>query len=63
MLLSDFTDLRDISSVLVQDPQPLRLDHCDLLLDAIDVELGQLQVCDFPSACLYCACVTGYTYF
>ncbi|KAG7223490.1 hypothetical protein INR49_015483 [Caranx melampygus] len=37
-------DIKDISSVLGQDPQPLKLDHCDLLLDAIDIELGQLQV-------------------
>ncbi|KAG7488992.1 hypothetical protein JOB18_002459 [Solea senegalensis] len=26
------------------DPEPLRPDHCDLLLDAIDAQLGQLQV-------------------
>ncbi|XP_076587924.1 uncharacterized protein LOC143321450 isoform X2 [Chaetodon auriga] len=39
-----YTDLNDSSSVFGLDPSPLRLDHCDLLLDAIDAQLGQLQV-------------------
>ncbi|XP_050931274.1 myosin-4 isoform X1 [Lates calcarifer] len=40
-----YTDLNDdSSSVFGMDPQPLILDHCDLLLDAIDAQLGQLQV-------------------
>ncbi|XP_056232257.1 putative protein tag-278 isoform X2 [Seriola aureovittata] len=38
------TDLNDNRSVFRLDPQLLKLDHCDLLLDAIDAELGQLQV-------------------
>ncbi|KAF1389157.1 hypothetical protein PFLUV_G00070540 [Perca fluviatilis] len=32
------------SSVSGLDSPPLKLDHCDLLLDAIDAQLGQLQV-------------------
>lgn len=47
-LLSALTDLNDNSSVFGLDHLPLKLDHCDLLLDAIDAQLGQLQVCDFP---------------
>ncbi|XP_070821299.1 trichohyalin [Chaetodon trifascialis] len=39
-----YTDLNDRSSVFGLDSSPLRLDHCDLLLDAIDAQLGQLQV-------------------
>ncbi|XP_069379843.1 trichohyalin isoform X2 [Paralichthys olivaceus] len=39
-----YTDLNVSSSVLDLEPRPLRLDHCDLLLDAIDAQLGQLQV-------------------
>nr|XP_046242081.1 trichohyalin [Scatophagus argus] len=38
------TDLKDDSSVFGLESLPLRLDHCDLLLDAIDAQLGQLQV-------------------
>ncbi|XP_032371734.1 trichohyalin isoform X2 [Etheostoma spectabile] len=37
-----YTDLH--SSVSGVDSPPLKLDHCDLLLDAIDAQLGQLQV-------------------
>ncbi|XP_031164738.2 trichohyalin isoform X2 [Sander lucioperca] len=37
-----YTDLH--SSVSGLDSPPLKLDHCDLLLDAIDAQLGQLQV-------------------
>ncbi|XP_070689489.1 trichohyalin [Pempheris klunzingeri] len=36
-----YTDLTDSSRV---DSPPLKLDHCDLLLDAIDAQLGQLQI-------------------
>ncbi|AWP07113.1 Hypothetical protein SMAX5B_016594 [Scophthalmus maximus] len=39
-----YTDLNVNSSVCDLDRQPLRRDHCDLLLDAIDAQLGQLQV-------------------
>ncbi|XP_071339047.1 trichohyalin isoform X2 [Trachinotus anak] len=39
-----YTDLNGSSGVFRLDPQPLKLDHCDLLLDAMDAELGQLQV-------------------
>nr|XP_033474947.1 trichohyalin isoform X2 [Epinephelus lanceolatus] len=39
-----YTDLNDNSSVSGLDSPPLKLDHCDLLLDAIDAQLGQLQV-------------------
>ncbi|XP_042277382.1 trichohyalin isoform X3 [Thunnus maccoyii] len=38
------TDLNDNSSVIGLDHLPPKLDHCDLLLDAIDAQLGQLQV-------------------
>ncbi|XP_045890395.1 myosin-11 isoform X4 [Micropterus dolomieu] len=38
------TDLDDNSSGFGPDTPPLKLDHCDLLLDAIDAQLGQLQV-------------------
>ncbi|XP_022077964.2 trichohyalin isoform X2 [Acanthochromis polyacanthus] len=34
----------DTSSVFGVDTPTLKLDHCDLLLDAMDAELGQLQV-------------------
>ncbi|XP_016886318.1 trichohyalin-like isoform X2 [Cynoglossus semilaevis] len=37
-----YSDLNDSRHVL--DTQPLRLDHCDLLLDAMDAELSQLQI-------------------
>ncbi|XP_028433050.1 trichohyalin isoform X1 [Perca flavescens] len=37
-----YTDLH--SSVSGLDSPPLKLDHCDRLLDAIDAQLGQLQV-------------------
>ncbi|XP_034727852.1 trichohyalin [Etheostoma cragini] len=37
-----YTDLH--SSVSGLDSPPLKLDYCDLLLDAIDAQLGQLQV-------------------
>ncbi|XP_047197221.1 uncharacterized protein LOC124852384 [Hippoglossus stenolepis] len=39
-----YTDLDVSSRVLDLEPRPLRLDHCDLLMDAIDAQLGQLQV-------------------
>lgn len=39
-------DLTDNYTVLGQ-----RRDHCDILLDAIDAQLGQLQVCVFHSLC------------
>ncbi|XP_029295745.1 trichohyalin isoform X2 [Cottoperca gobio] len=39
-----YTDLNDNSSVSGLDSPPLKLDHCDLLLDAIDAQLGQLQI-------------------
>lgn len=41
--LSPLTDLNDNTDVF-------GLDHCDLLLDAIDAQLGQLQVCDLHPA-------------
>lgn len=49
-LLSATTDLDDKTSVL--HSSRLRLDHCDLLLDALDAQLDQLQVCYFHSVCL-----------
>ncbi|XP_037634422.1 trichohyalin isoform X2 [Sebastes umbrosus] len=39
-----YTDLNDNSSVSGLDSPPRKLDHCDLLLDALDAQLGQLQV-------------------
>ncbi|XP_030273582.1 trichohyalin isoform X4 [Sparus aurata] len=39
-----YTDLNDSSGVFGLDPPTLKLDHCDLLLDALDAQLGQLQV-------------------
>ncbi|XP_044053052.1 trichohyalin isoform X2 [Siniperca chuatsi] len=39
-----YTDFDDNSSVFELDSQSLKLDHCDFLLDAIDAQLGQLQV-------------------
>ncbi|XP_062307797.1 trichohyalin [Osmerus eperlanus] len=39
-----FTDLEDESGVFGQSSSPLKLDHCDLLLDAIDAQLSRLQV-------------------
>lgn len=50
-LLSAITDLSDNTSVFRLDSPPLKLDHCDLLLDAIDAQLVQLQVCNFHSVC------------
>lgn len=44
-LLSAITDLNDSSGAFGLDPPTLKLDHCDLLLDALDAQLGQLQVC------------------
>ncbi|XP_068166920.1 golgin subfamily A member 6-like protein 22 [Antennarius striatus] len=43
-LLYMATDLIEDGSGFVLDPPPRKLDHCDLLLDAIDAQLGQLQV-------------------
>ena len=37
------TDLDD-DHVLGMKATPMKLDHCDLLLDAIDAQLSQLQV-------------------
>ncbi len=54
-LLPAITDLDDNSSVFGLDCPPLKQDHCDLLLDAIDAELGQLQVCDYILS--VCQCV------
>ncbi|XP_041855007.1 trichohyalin isoform X2 [Melanotaenia boesemani] len=46
-----YTDLCENSSVLGMDCLPPKLDHCDLLLDAMDAQLEQLKVqppnCDF----------------
>ncbi|XP_059192770.1 trichohyalin [Centropristis striata] len=39
-----YTDLNDNSSGSGLDCPLLKLDHCDLLLDALDAQLGQLQV-------------------
>ncbi|CAB1414986.1 unnamed protein product [Pleuronectes platessa] len=39
-----YTELDVSSRELDLEPRPLRLDHCDLLMDAIDAQLGQLQV-------------------
>ncbi|XP_069577634.1 golgin subfamily A member 6-like protein 25 [Brachyistius frenatus] len=39
-----YSDLNDSNSAFGLDSPPLRLDHCDLLLDAMDAQLGQLQV-------------------
>ncbi|KAF7665539.1 hypothetical protein LDENG_00140360 [Lucifuga dentata] len=39
-----YTDLDDNSGVFRLNPPPQKLDHCDLLLDAIDAQLSQLQV-------------------
>ncbi|KAM8760782.1 uncharacterized protein AB9X84_008727 isoform 4-T4 [Acanthopagrus schlegelii] len=39
-----YTDLNDSSGVSGLDPSPLKLDDCDLLLDALDAQLGQLRV-------------------
>ena len=43
LLLRFRSDLEDESGVFGQ-PSPLKLDHCDLLLDAIDAQLSRLQV-------------------
>lgn len=59
-LFSALTDLDDNSSGFGPDTPPLKLDHCDLLLDAIDAQLGQLQVCGFYSVCL-CLSVSIFT--
>ncbi|XP_027133479.1 trichohyalin isoform X3 [Larimichthys crocea] len=39
-----YSDLNDNNSAFGLDSPSLKLDHCDLLLDAIDAQLGQLQV-------------------
>lgn len=51
--VSALTDLDDSSSLFGLDPPPVKLDHCDLLLDAIDAQLSQLQVCVYSSAVYY----------
>ncbi|KAI9535731.1 hypothetical protein NQZ68_041577 [Dissostichus eleginoides] len=38
------TDLNDNSCESGRDSPPLKLDQCDLLLDALDAQLGQLQI-------------------
>ncbi|TKS78680.1 hypothetical protein D9C73_012493 [Collichthys lucidus] len=38
-----YSDLNDNNSAFGLDSPSLKLDHCDLLLDAIDAQLGQLQ--------------------
>jgi len=55
--LSSNTDLSDNSSALGLDFLPPRMDHCDLLLDAIDAQLDQLQVSDFHFLYLLLLCV------
>lgn len=52
-LLPAITDLDDNHSAFGLDCPPLKLDHCDLLLDAIDAQLGKLQVSDFHSVYLW----------
>ncbi|KAM7018110.1 uncharacterized protein LKV04_002012 [Tautogolabrus adspersus] len=39
-----YTDHNDNSCDLVLESPTLKVDHCDLLLDALDAQLGQLQV-------------------
>ncbi|XP_051279594.1 trichohyalin [Dicentrarchus labrax] len=39
-----YTDLNDNSDVFGLRSPPLKLDHCDFILDAMDAQLGQLQV-------------------
>lgn len=51
--VSALSDLNHKNSVFGLDNSPLKRDHCDLLLDAIDAQLSQLQVYDFYSVCLY----------
>ncbi|XP_033946315.1 golgin subfamily A member 6-like protein 22 [Pseudochaenichthys georgianus] len=38
------TDLNDYSCASGRDSPPRKLDQCDLLLDALDAQLGQLQI-------------------
>ncbi|XP_034548024.1 trichohyalin isoform X2 [Notolabrus celidotus] len=69
-----YTDLNVNSSELAPDPHTLKLDHCDLLLDAIDAQLGQLQVqpqkcqvvsrgcdCNDPAPLIWCQALSKDT--
>lgn len=49
--MSAITDLNDNTCILQLDSPTLRLDHCDLLLDTIDAQLVQLQVCNSHAVC------------
>lgn len=67
--LPAFTDFSDSNSTFDLDSPPLKLDHCDLLLDAMDAQLSLLQVCDCRLVLFYsfpkslCMCSGSYVCF